>query len=313
MPNFISWSSVPVRASRPCAEQSLECLAALAALHLAELCEALARLLEGDRDERAVLAALGPLELVLDVAQMELLLRHHPLDPLAGRPPIQHAEMGLELVEGEALDGVDGSERDDAAGLGRELLEELPIAPEVLRAVREVRLDLGGHRLRLDAPGGDPVGEHLRVPLLVAMVDLHRAVEISLRLHLAEQALQADDAGVLADAVLLQDERVGLRVAHDFAEAGEVDVDRVLDDPLGFSHLFVLLLFGGPAAALAAPARRARIPSCRSSRPTASGSSSHCRKMPSSAATVMTASRRRCAASGHTLGTPSSYISRMLR
>src|SRR4029450_10266981 len=133
MPNFILWSSVPVRASRPCAEQSLESLAALAALHLAELCEALARLLEGDRDERAVLAALGALELVLDVAQMELLLRHHALEHLAVRPPIQHAEMGLELVEGEALDGVDGSERDDAAGLGGGAREGGPSPPASAR------------------------------------------------------------------------------------------------------------------------------------------------------------------------------------
>src|SRR5262245_43309846 len=212
MPNFMSWSSVPARSSRACAEQSLQRLAALAALHLAELREALARLLERDGDERAVVAALGPLELVLDVAQVELLLRHHALEHLPVRRAIEHAEMGLELVEGEALDGVDGRERDDAAGLGRKLLEHLTGAPELLRAVREVCLDLRRHRLGLDAQPVDPVGEDLRVPLLVAMVDLHRAVQVALGLHLAEQALQADDTGVLPDAVLLQDDGVRLRM-----------------------------------------------------------------------------------------------------
>src|SRR5262245_24644973 len=253
MPNFMSWSSVPARSSRACAEQSLQRLAALAALHLAELREALARLLERDGDERAVLAALGPLELVLDVAQMELLLRHHTLEHLPVRRTIEHAEMGLELVVGEALDGVDGRERDDAPGLGRELLEQLAGAPELLRAAREVRLDLGRHRLGLDAQTVDPVGEHPRVSLLVAVVDLHCAVEIALGLHLAEQPLQADDAGVLADAVLLEDEGVGLRVTDYLAEAGEVDVDGVAGVGSGFSHRPLLLWFGGPVASSTAP------------------------------------------------------------
>src|SRR5262245_49417737 len=151
MPNFMSSSSVPVRASRPRAEQSLERLAAPAALHLAELGEALARLLDRDGDERAVLAALGPLELVLDVAQVELLLRHHALEHLPVRRTIEDAEMGLELVEGQALDGVDGRERDDAAGLGGALLEQLAVGPALLGAVRGVRLDLGRHGVRPDA------------------------------------------------------------------------------------------------------------------------------------------------------------------
>src|SRR5262245_22955080 len=150
MPNFMS-SSVPVPPSCPRAEQSVERLAALATIHLAELREALARLLERDGDEGAVLAALGPLELVLDVAQVELLLCHHALEHLPVRRAIEDTEMGLELVVGEALDGVDGRERDDATGLGGELLEQLAVGPELLGAVREVRLDLGRHGVRPDA------------------------------------------------------------------------------------------------------------------------------------------------------------------
>src|SRR4029450_9374489 len=93
-----------------------------------------------------------------------------------------------------------------------------------------------------------------------AVVDLHRAVQVALGLHLPEQPLEAHDAGVLADPVLLEDERVGARVPYHLAEAGEVDVDRTVGCNLGLSHRFVLPLFGArsrlrppPAAAPTAP------------------------------------------------------------
>src|SRR5262245_31933688 len=249
MPNFMSWSSDAIPASRPAAQDLLKPGAALAPLHLQEFGKASARLLERHGDDLAVLAFLGPLELALDVAQVELLLRHHALQRLDVLGPVEAAEMGLELIVGQALDGVDRRERDDAADVRGKLCHHLAIAPELFRAAREVRLDLRRHRLGLHAEAVDPFVEDPLMALLVAMVDLHRAVQLALRLHLAEQALQTDHAGVLADAVLLQDERMGLRVADDLAEAVVVDVDRIL----GFSHRFVPFLFGGAAAASPLP------------------------------------------------------------
>src|SRR5262249_20366127 len=266
-----------------------------------ELGKASARLLERNGDDLAVLALLGPLELALDVAQVELLLRHHALQRRDVLGPVEAAEVGLELVVGQALDGVDRRERDGAADVRGKLCHHLAIAAELFRAAREVRLDLRRHGLRLHAEAVDPFGEDPRMALLVAMVDLHRTVQLALRLHLAEQALQTDHAGGLADAVLLQDERMGLRVADDLAEAVVVDVDGVL----GFSHRFLLPLFGGPVAAPAVPRpraltapRNARSSPCNASRSIASGSSSHCRKRPSSDPTDMTARRRRRPAPG---------------
>src|SRR5215469_5088147 len=272
MPNFMSWSSDAVPASRPAAQDLLERGAALAPLHLLELGKAGARLLERHGDDLAVLALLGPLELALDVAQVELLLRHHALQRLDVLGPVEAAEVGLELVVGQALDGVDCRERDDAADVRGKLCHHFAIAAELFRAAREVRLDLRRHGLGLHAEAVDPFGEDPRMALLVAMVDLHRAVQLALRLHLAEQALQTDHAGVLADAVLLQDERMGLGVANDLAEGVVVDVDGVV----GFSHRLVLLLFGGPVAAPAVPRtapRNLRSSSCNASRSIASGSS----------------------------------------
>src|SRR5262245_60798124 len=149
MPNFMSWSSGRRLRSRPTAEQLLECGAALTAPVLAELREPDACLLHRHRDELAVLALLRPAELVLDVAQMELLLRHHALERLAILASIEHPEVGLELVEGEPLDRVDGGEGDDAAQVCRHLLEQLAVATELLGAVREEPLDLRRHRLGL--------------------------------------------------------------------------------------------------------------------------------------------------------------------
>src|SRR4029450_9588032 len=254
MPNFMPWSSAGC--SRAGAEQLLERSTTLAPLHLVELREPLPSLLDCDGDERAVLALLRPVELVLDVAQVKLLLRHHALEGLAVLGAIEHAEVRLELGGGQPFDGVDSGERDDAPDVGRELLQELAIAPEVLRAVREVRLDLRGHGFRLDAETVDPVREDLGVSLLVAIMDLHRAVQVALGLHLPQQPLEADHAGVLADAVLLEDQGVRLRVADDFAEAGEVDVDRVVGARSGFSHRFLLPSFGGPRASSTPPRPR---------------------------------------------------------
>src|SRR5262245_13453533 len=176
MPNFMSWSSE--WCSRAPAEQLLQGGPALAPLHLAELREALPGLLDGDRDEPAVLTLLRPLELVLDIAQVELLLRHDAFQHLTVLATIQDAEVRFELRVGQALDGVNRRERDDAPDVGRELLEELTIAPKFLGAAREVRLHLRRHRLGLDPETVDPVGEDLGMPLLVAVVDLHRVVQI---------------------------------------------------------------------------------------------------------------------------------------
>src|SRR5215471_10782755 len=115
MPNFMSRSSDSVPASRRAAQDLLERGAALAPLHLLELGEASAGLLERHRDDLAVLAFLGALELAFDVAQMELLLRHHALQCRDVLAPVEAAEMGLELIVGQALDGIDRRERDDAA------------------------------------------------------------------------------------------------------------------------------------------------------------------------------------------------------
>src|SRR5262249_30743533 len=229
MPNFMPWSSDAVGASRPAAQDLLEGRAALAALEVLELGESRARLLERRGDERPVLALLGLLQLTLDVAQVEPLLRHHALERLDVLGAIEAAEMGLELVVGQPLDDVDGREGDDAPDVLRELRHHLAVAAELLRAVREISLDLGRHGVGLDAEAVDPVGEHPRVPLLVTMVDLHRAMQLPHRLHLAEEALEADDSGVLADAVLLEDECVRLGMANDLAEAGQVEVDGVVE------------------------------------------------------------------------------------
>src|SRR5262249_5596331 len=113
-PNFMSRSSDSVPASRLAAQDLLERGAALAPLHLLELGEASAGLLERHGDDLAVLAFLGALELALDVAQMELLLRHHALQRRDVLAPVEAAEMGLELIVGQALDGIDRRERDDA-------------------------------------------------------------------------------------------------------------------------------------------------------------------------------------------------------
>src|SRR4030095_377813 len=178
MPNFMSWSSAWCSRAGP--EQLLERCPALAPLHLVELREALPRLLDCEGEEGGVLTLLRPLELVLDVAQVKLLLRHDPLERLPVLGTVEHAEVGFELVVGQALDGIDRGEGDDTPDVGRELLEELAVAAEVLRPVREVRLHLGRHRLGLDAEAVDPVREDLRMALLVAVVDLHRAVQVAL-------------------------------------------------------------------------------------------------------------------------------------
>src|SRR5262249_47623076 len=132
--------------------------------------------------------------------------------------------------------------------------EQRAVAMELLWAVREVTLDLDWHRLRLDAEAIDPVGEDARMPVLVAVVDLHRAVQLSLGLHLGEQALQADDAGVLADAVLLEDERVRARIPHDLAKPREIDVDGILL----LSHRYGLPWDGAPCGARFRADRAAR-------------------------------------------------------
>src|SRR5262245_39182243 len=122
MPNFMSRSSDAVPASRPAAQDLLERGAALAPLHLLELGEASARLLERLNDDVAVLALLHTLQLALDVAQVELLLRHDALQRRDVLAPVEAAEMGLELVVGQALDGIDRGERDDAADVRGKLL-----------------------------------------------------------------------------------------------------------------------------------------------------------------------------------------------
>src|SRR5262249_9978010 len=137
MPNFMSWSSDSVPASRPAAEDLLERGAALVPLHLLELGEAGARLLERHGDDLGVLAFLGPLELALDVAQVELLLRHHALQRLDVLGPVEAAEMGFELIVGQALDRIDGRERDDAADVRGKLCHHLAVAAELFRTVRE--------------------------------------------------------------------------------------------------------------------------------------------------------------------------------
>src|SRR5262245_33467156 len=186
----MSWSSDRRARSRPAAEQLLQLGAALAAAILAELREPGARLLDRHRDELAVLALLRPAELLLDIAQVELLLRHHALERLAVLAAIEHPEVGLELIEGEPLHRVDGGEGDDASQVCRHLLEQRAVAAELLWAVREEALDLRGHRLGLDAQAVDPVREDLGVPLLVAEVNLHRAMQVALGAHLAEEPLQ---------------------------------------------------------------------------------------------------------------------------
>src|SRR5262245_1781799 len=321
MPNFMSWSSDAgdVTPSGAAAQNLLERRPSFATALVLELDEACARLLERRPDEVRVLALLRAIELALDVAQVELLLRHHALERLDVLTTVQGEQVRLELVVREPLDRIDRRERDDPSQVGRHLLEQLPVPAKLLGAAREVALHLHRHGFRLDAEPVDPVGEDARVTVLVAVVDLHGTVELALRLHLAEQALQTDHASVLADAVLLQDQRMGARMVDDFTEAGEVDVDGVVASVL--SHRFVPFLFGGPAAAPIAPrrtmaralSRRARSSALRASRLIASGSRSHWRKIPSSAATEMTARRCRWAASGTTLRRPVSYMSRMPR
>src|SRR5262245_21427889 len=254
MPNFMSWSSDAERdASGAAAENLLERRPSFATTRVLELDKPCARLLERRRDEVRVLALLRPIELTLDVAQVELLLRHHALERLDVLTTVQGEQVRLELVVREPLNRIDGRERDDPPELGRHLLEQLPVPAKLLGAAREVALHLRRHGFRLDAEPVDPVGEDARVTVLVAVVDLHGTVELALRLHLAEQALQTDHAGVLADAVLLQDQRMGARMTDDFTEAGDVDVDGVVGPDLGFSHRFVLLLFGGPVASPSVP------------------------------------------------------------
>src|SRR5262249_15086334 len=191
MPNFISYSSETAE-SGAAAQDSLQLRAALAPSVLAELREAHAGLLDRHRHDVAVFALLRAAELVLDVAQMEPLLRHHAFQRLAILAAIERAEVRLELVVRQALDGGDRGERHDPPDVRRQLLRELAVATELLRAVREEGLDLVRHRLRLDAQAIDPVGEDARVPSLVAMVDLHRLVQLAFRAHLVEQASQAD-------------------------------------------------------------------------------------------------------------------------
>src|SRR5262249_17140385 len=175
MPNFMSWSSDAVPALRPAAQDLLERGAALTALHLLELGKASARLLERHGDDLPVPALPGPLELVLAVAQVELLLRHHALQRLDVLGPVEAAEVGLELVVGQALDGVDCRERDDAADVRGKLCHHFAIAAELFRAAREVGLDLRRHGLGLDAEAVDPVAEEPRMAPPLPMVGLHPA------------------------------------------------------------------------------------------------------------------------------------------
>src|SRR5688572_8216661 len=118
MPNCMSCSL------RAAAEEAVERLHGLGPAGLLEDLEARARLLERDRDERAVLALHLPLELLLDVAQMELLLVDHALQDLAVLTPVEAGEVEVELVVGQPLDRVDAGEDDDAPHVGRHLLDE---------------------------------------------------------------------------------------------------------------------------------------------------------------------------------------------
>src|SRR5882672_2221061 len=119
------------------AEQTIERLRSLGPTRLLEDREARLRLVEAHRDERAVLAVHLPLELVLDVGEVELLLVDDALEQVAVLFAVEAREVDVELVVGEPLDGVDAREDDDAAHVGRELLDELALRRELLRAVRE--------------------------------------------------------------------------------------------------------------------------------------------------------------------------------
>src|SRR5204863_5464867 len=119
------------------AEQPLQRVVGLRATGLLEFREACARLLERHGDEGAVLARHLPLELALDVAQVELLLVDDALEHLAVLAFVEAREVDVELVVGDALDRVDAGEDEDAAHLRRQRLRELPLRGELLGTVRE--------------------------------------------------------------------------------------------------------------------------------------------------------------------------------
>src|SRR6185503_13483700 len=143
MPNCMSCSLLSVCRSGAATEQPLERLHRLSPARLLEDLEARLGLLDAQRDERGVLALHLPLELVLDVAQVELLLVDDALEELAILTSVEAGEVDVELVVGDALDGVDTGEDHDAAHLGRQLLDHLPLRGELLRAVREEPFDVG--------------------------------------------------------------------------------------------------------------------------------------------------------------------------
>src|SRR6202795_2681061 len=118
MPNCMTGPLRPCWRSGARAEQALERLHGLGPTRLLEHREPRLRLLERRGDERALLARRLPLELVLDVGQVELLLVDDALEHLAVLAPIEAREVDVELVVGEALDGVDAGEDDDPPEIG---------------------------------------------------------------------------------------------------------------------------------------------------------------------------------------------------
>src|SRR5690349_739293 len=124
-----------------------------------ELGEPLPRLLERRADRGRVLAVLLPLELGLDVAQVELLLVHHAGERVDVLAPVEREQVVLELRVREPLDRVDRREDDDAAERRRELREERPPLEKLVRAAREERLDVVRERRRRDAESLHPAAE----------------------------------------------------------------------------------------------------------------------------------------------------------